>query len=187
MNKLLLGFLIVSTNFCFGQIKNDRYVINEPANLVISSLNFKNQDEIIGKLSSGETVKILKKYLQMKLIIQSNSDYEILKVIDDKVEENDIDQIPFLELYEYDFNADGNKELLVVTSPDAKSFNSLEIYKHNSIYVKKVGNISLGISATFDKNLMSIYSGARDSHINFLFLENRFWKLAWHNPEGKEE
>lgn len=187
MHKITLSLLLFFNSvLSFSQIVY-RYEIERPANLVISSISFKNEEEISAKLSSGETVQIIKQHLHLKMIVKGKSNNEILKEVPYKAGEKNQDEITLLELYEYDFDSDGEKELLVITSLDANSFNSLEIYKHNAGFVKKVGNFSMGISASFDKNLLSVYSGIRDSHINFLYLDNQFWKLNWHNPNGEEE
>lgn len=170
------------TQVVFGQIINDRFEVKEPAKLIISSSNLDNHDYISGTLSSGELIVLKIRNLDLQMSVETDKEKTFLKTVSYDTNSSGNSEIPILELYEYDFNNDGNKEIIIACSLNINTFPTLEVFKHKETLIKRIGLFEMGLYATFKDNVISVYNGIRDNHINFIFFEDSFWQMNYHNP-----
>lgn len=90
--------------------------------------------------------------------------------------------IPSISVYEYDFDNDGQKELLVVEASDFM-YNTVWIYKYTSGLSELVGEFYAQQKVILEKNRIILPVGSQGIFTEYIYENNSFYELKLHNPD----
>jgi hypothetical protein len=90
--------------------------------------------------------------------------------------------IPSISVYEYDFDNDGQKELLVVEASDFM-YNTVWIYKYTSGMSELVGEFYAQQKVILEKNRIILPVGSQGIFTEYIYENNSFYELKLHNPD----
>ncbi|SCY98261.1 hypothetical protein [Flavobacterium caeni] len=169
MNKVVILFLtFLLSNSISAQ--ESRYNIDNSAKLILSSSKLKNDIEISSSLNSSEKISIRWKAMNYNIVLLNSKNEEYIKSFDD--EKSNI-----VDIYEYDFDKDNNKELIIINSL-SEGYGKIYILRRNGLFVKECGTIDLGIGITIDNSIFKVFTGVRDYSQDYIYLDNKIWKLC---------
>lgn len=181
MKKLiyLFAFFLIST-ITYGQTE-ERFKVKGTAKL-IASWTGKTPNDASGTLASGDKVSIMARQIGIGVTVIHNN---VGKQLVETGGEYDF-EVTIIKVYEYDFDNDGQKELIVIHSPEF-SLVTVEVFKYSEGLAERVGNFNGQFEIILDKNTIYLPYGSQGLGDEFLFKSGAFFELVYHNPDKKDK
>jgi hypothetical protein len=170
--KLTIALLFAVTLF-YGQ-KDDLFKLTGPAKL-IGSWAGEQKTPITFTSSALDNFKIYEGQQGMMLMVSYKNTSALLEQAEGPG--------CGIKVYEFDFDGDKEKEIIVF-SHDASNA-SCKIYKMSKGLVKIIGNFRPQFEVVVSKDFISFPYGGQGLSTDFLFKNDAFFELIYHNPNGK--
>jgi hypothetical protein len=180
MKLMLITFLAISHSL-FTFADGPPFEVTGGAKLIASWNPYDDLNKVSGKLSSGDEIVISN--VQNGITVQS---------FHRKLENNlwamaveGYDDLIMVNVYEYDFDNDGEMELMVVYSTDyASSF--IQIFRYSNGLKELIGDFMGQSLISLEANLISLPYGSQGLVNEFIYRNGSFYELTYHNPLGKD-
>ncbi len=180
MKKLipLFAFFLIST-IAYGQTE-ERFKVKGTAKL-IATWTGKNPNGASGKLSSGDKVSIMRRQNGIGVsVIHNNVGKQLVKILENNLE------VTIIKVYEYDFDKNGQKEIIVIHSP-IFSFLTVEVFKYSGGRAERIGNFNGQFKIILDENNIYLPYGSQGLCNEYEFHSGAFFELIYHNPDNKDK
>ena len=183
MKKLLAALvLLLLITPTFGQ-EEERFTLEGKAKL-ITTWQSKSLKSVDAKLSSGDAIRIILIPQNDAASIQA---YHKNLVADlGEIDYSDDLQDWVVKIYEYDFDRDGEKELIIAKSFDF-SFLTVEVYRYSNGLATRVGNFNAQFTIILDKNNISFPIGSQGYVEEFFYRDGIFYEPVPHNPDNNDQ
>jgi len=187
-----LSLELIEMEVTLGSVNNDaeKLEVTDNFNEIFSNFELVGDAKLVaswhggyspkndGVLSDQSKISIKPSQTTMSVYITSHqSKYRIFNEGDGEALE-DIG----MEIYEYDFDNDKNKELVVVYSTEY-SIVEIFIYRNQNGFTEKVAHFHAQFKMVLDKNTVIIPIGFQGLGREYIYLKNSFYKLNWHDPK----
>jgi hypothetical protein len=181
MKKLiyLITFFLIST-IVYGQTE-ERFEVKGPAKL-IATWTGKTPNGASGTLTSGDKISIMTRQIGVGVTVIHNN---VGKQLVETGGENDSEVVTIIKVYEYDFDNDGQIEIIVIHSPES-ALVTVEVFKYSGGLAERVGNFNGQFEIILDKNTIYLPYGSQGLGYEFLFKSGAFFELVYHNPDKKD-
>jgi len=175
---IVLLFLISST--LFSQNRNSDYIKVNGTGTLISSWKGSDSEDIWGVLANGNKISISKKQSFIYVTVYATNVGTHLIALD---LENDEIKDTLVKVYEYDFDKNGGKELVVIYST-AFSFLNVEVFRFVSGISERIGNFKGQFEVYLENDTVFLPIGSQGIGDEFMYKDYSFYKLILHNPEN---
>ncbi len=159
----------------------ERFTVKGRAKLV-AAWPGKTPKEVSGTLTSGDKLAIYTR--QMEIYVTSIHNKVGKQLVVTGTDES-LDSI-IIEVYEYDFDNDGQKEIIIIYSPEF-SITTVEIFKYSGGLAERVGNFDAQFEIHLDKNTISLPYGSQGLAKEYLYKSGGFFQLVYHDANNKDE
>ena len=171
----LLSTLILNNAFCQD---NSRINLKGSAKL-LSTWSWKTDKTVNSLLASGDKLTVK---------MQSQTGIEVLlthKNIPEKLISIDESEDLFIQCFEYDFDNDGNKEIIIASSPEFAALN-VNVFKYSKGLYELVGKFGSMNEIILEKNVILLPMGSQGLGSEFCFRNGTFYELIYHDPKPKK-
>jgi predicted small secreted protein len=134
----------------------------------------------LGTLSSGDKVEITTR--QVGVFVSIYHKKMVKQIVATGGEEFVLSTV--VKVYEYDFDKDGQQEIVVIHSPEY-SIATVEVFRYQSGMVERVGKFNGQFDIVIDANTITLPYGSVGLGDTFIYLNGAFFGLVYHDPEGK--
>lgn len=179
-NLFFLSTALLLTLMGHGQ-ETARFEVSSNAKLV-SSWSGEDTQNASGTLANGD--KIIVTTNEVEILVELIHDEERTTLL--VTGEQDAMETTELKVYEYDFDQNGDKELLVVDSPDF-SLAYVKVYNLSDGTVELVGNFFGQFYIDLDNNILSLPIGSQGLADEYIYLGGVFYTLHYHDPIIEDE
>ncbi|MFM1999323.1 MAG: hypothetical protein RL204_1270, partial [Bacteroidota bacterium] len=174
--KLLsIIFIVFLSLVATSQVK-ERFTVKGSAKL-IASWTGQNGKDASGVLSTGDKITI--NYIKTGIYVTAthkNVAKQILALIGfEKVPSTEI------KIYEYDFDSDGQQEIIIVHSPDLAT-SITEVFTYSNGLAKKVGKFNGEYDIILEKNSVSFPLESKGPTKEYIYKNSSFYELVYHDP-----
>ncbi len=170
--SILLGFLFLSI-IIFGQ-EEDRIVVKGSPKF-LSKWSWANDSPITSLLNSGDKLTIkLATQSGIEVTTTFNNINKQLLILEE-------DENLVISCYEYDFDKDGNKEIVVIVSPDYAILN-IYVFKYSKGLSELIGNFGGQFEIIFEQDLMILPFGSQGLASEYIYRSGAFFELIYHDP-----
>lgn len=173
--------MFISGFTTFSQ-EEGRFEVSENAKL-IATWSGDNLNNVTGNLSNGNRISVITNEVEILVDLIENGKSQTILVTggSDALESTE------LKIYEYDFDKNGEKELIIVDSPDF-SVSYVKVYNISEDMVELVGNFFGQFYVDLDNNIISLPIGSQGLAEEYIYLGGVFYELHYHDPmmEGEE-
>lgn len=167
--------LICLTTSLSAQVEQ-RFKVKGNAKL-IATWSGKSPSNATGTLTSGDVISITTKQISFYVdVVRNNIKKQLVSSGGDDVIESTVVQV-----YEYDFDSDGQKEIVVIHSPEY-SILTVEVFRYSSGLAERVGNFNGQFNIVLDKNTISLPYGSQGLSEDYVFIGGSFFSLVYHDP-----
>ncbi len=168
----LLSTLILNNAFCQD---NTRINLTGSAKLLIT-WSWNTDKAVNCVLANGDKLTVkMQTQTGIEVLLTHNNISKRLISIDESEELS-------IKCYEYDFDNDGNKEIIIASSPDFAALNVM-IFKHGKGLYELVGNFGSMNEIILNKNVISLPMGSQGLGSEFCFRNGSFYELIYHDPK----
>lgn len=176
---LILAFTVTTSLFTFA-IDGSPFEVIGGAKLIATWNTDGESDLVKATLSSGDDITISTK--QGALVVQAIHKKlgKELVVIDDYAE-----QSMQVSVYEYDFDKDGETELMVVDSPEFSIVN-IHVFRYSNGLTELVGNLFGQFLISLEEDIISLPFGSQGLTDEYLYRNGSFFNLIYHDPLNRE-
>lgn len=181
MKKLIIIWAIILFAITsFGQTE-ERFSVKGTAKLIVTWKGETPKD-VSGILSSGDKISISMRQVGIYVdVIHKNIGKQLVSAGGEDVLESTI-----IKVYEYDFDSDGQKEIIVIHSPEF-SIAAIEVFKYSGGLSERVGNFNGQFDIVLDKNTIYLPIGSQGIGNEYLYKDGAFFELVFHDPDNVEE
>jgi hypothetical protein len=170
----IFTILLLSTTV-YGQTE-ERFKVKGTAKL-IATWTGKTLNDAYGSLTSGDKVSITRGQIGIYVTVSHNNvGKKLVAKGGEDVLENTI-----IKVYEYDFDSDGQKEIIVIHSPEF-SFVTVEVFKYSGGLVERIGNFNGQFDIMLDQNTIYLPYGSQGLYDGYLYKSGVFFELRYHDP-----
>jgi hypothetical protein len=175
----ITAFLFLSTGI-YGQ-SEERFIVKGTAKL-IATWSGKTLYDASGTLASGDKISITTRQIGIYVnVIHNNVGKQLVTTGGEDVLESTI-----VKVYEYDFDSDGQKEIIVIHSPEF-SIVTVEVFRYSAGLTERVGNFNGQFDVILEKNSIYLPYGSQGLGVEYLYMNGAFFELVYHDPDQKEE
>ncbi|MES2554968.1 MAG: hypothetical protein V4604_02400 [Bacteroidota bacterium] len=179
--KVVLTIVLAISNSIFSfALDGPPFEVIGGAKLIVS---FNVEDEaasVKGKLSSGDEIIISARQNTLSIqAIHHKMGKELLAIEDYEA------QSLLISVYEYDFDKDGEMELIVVDSPDYSIVN-IHIFRYSNGLTELVGNLFGQFLISLEDNVISLPFGSQGLTDEYIYRSGAFYNLVYHDPENRD-
>ncbi|MDH4473674.1 MAG: hypothetical protein QE487_13780 [Fluviicola sp.] len=180
MKVILATIMVISYSFSAFAIDGTPFEVIGGAKLIATWNSDGESDLVKGKLSSGDEIIISTK--QSALVVQAIHKKlgKELVVIDDYSE-----QSMMVSVYEYDFDKDGETELMVVDSPEFSIVN-IHIFRYSNGLTELVGNLFGQFLISLEDDIISLPFGSQGLTDEYLYRNGSLFNLIYHDPLNRD-
>ena len=180
MKTILTTVFAVATSLFTFAIDGPPFEVIGGAKLIATWNTDGESDLVKGTLSSGDDIIISTK--QGALVVQAIHKKlgKELVVIDDYSE-----QSMQVSVYEYDFDKDGETELMVVDSPEFSIVN-IHIFRYSNGLTELVGNLFGQFLISLEDNIISLPFGSQGLTDEYLYRNGSLFNLIYHDPLNRD-
>jgi len=181
IKKLIyIATMILLMTKSYGQTV-DRFKVKGTAKLIATWAG-KTSNDASGTLTSGDKISITTRQIGIYVIlIHNNVGKQLVSTGGDDILESTV-----VKVYEYDFDSDGQKEIIVIYSPEF-SLVTIEVFKYSGELVERVGNFEGQYDIVLDKNTIYLPFGSQGLGNEYLYKGGAFYKLTYHDPNNKDK
>ena len=181
MKKLMfIATVLLFVTTAYGQTE-ERFKVKGTAKL-IATWTGKTPNDASGTLTSGDKISITTRQIGIYVtVIHNNIGKQLVVTGGDDVLENTI-----VKVYEYDFDSDGQKEIIVIHSPEY-SVATVEVFKYSGGLAERVGNFNGQFDIILDKNTIYLPYGSQGLGDEYLYKSGAFFELVYHDPDKKDK
>lgn len=164
--------------FAFGQTKEmERFTVKGTAKL-IATWTGKTPNDASGTLTSGDKIQIQSRQIGVRVLaIHNNVGKQLVQAGGEDIKDE------IIKVYEYDFDTDGQKEIIVIHSSEF-SVTTVEVFKYSGGLAERVGNFNAQFDIVLDKNTIYLPYGSQGLGDEYLFKSGAFFELVYHNPNN---
>lgn len=180
MKVILATLMVISYSLCAFAADGPPFEVIGGAKLIATWNSDGESDLVTGKLSSGDQITISTQ--QSALVVQAIHKKlgKELVVIDDYSE-----QSMQVSVYEYDFDKDGETELMVVDSPEFSIVN-IHIFRYSNGLTELVGNLFGQFLISLEDDIISLPFGSQGLTDEYLYRNGSLFNLIYHDPQNKD-
>src|SRR5690554_6557523 len=172
MNIMKKHFLFVFTIFSSLLIQGQTFEVNGDVKL-IATWSRSTSDEVYGLLSSGDKLTIKVRQVTIDVFVtHKNLGRRLASIYD-----GDYADEFFIKVYEYDFDNDGQKEIIIAYY-DTGASTIVEVFRYSNGLSERVGNFGAQYQITIDKNTIDIPNGTYRYSDEYLYKRGSFFKLV---------
>ncbi len=91
----------------------------------------------------------------------------------------------FIQCFEYDFDSDGSKEIIIASSPDFAVLN-VYVFKYSNGLNELVGSFGSTYEIILKKNVILLPLGSQGLGSEYCYREGVFYELIYHDPKSTE-
>ena len=171
-------FLFVFTIFSSLLIQGQTFEVNGDAKLITTW--FRSKPKEVGELlSSGDKLSIRRGQSTTDVFVFYKNSGRRLASIDD----GDYADEFFIKVYEYDFDNDGQKEIIIAYY-DAGASTIVEVFRYSNGLSERVGKFYAQLEMTVNKNSLHIHHalGRKNLDNEYIYKYGSFYELIYHNP-----
>mgnify|MGYP001255508056 CR=1 FL=1 len=172
MKKLIyIATIVFLATSAYGQTE-ELFKVKGAAKL-ISTWTSKTPNDTSGTLASGD--KISFETIQSSIIV---------RVIHNKFSKWLVglsDENAIVKVYEYDFDNDGQNEIIIIYSP-GYTIVTIEVFRYSGGLAERVGNFAGQFEIVLDKNTISMPFGSQGIPDEYLYRDGVFYNLVQHDP-----
>ncbi|ASS48760.1 MAG: hypothetical protein A3D31_06550 [Candidatus Fluviicola riflensis] len=184
MKLILITILAITHSFFTFALDGPPFEVIGGAKL-IASLNIENEETLAkGTLSTGEEIIISNGDIlfSVKLNVSSMGSFPLMS----KLKSEDYGGNPLLiSVYEYDFDKDGEMELMVVHSA-GDYFVELEIFRYEKEEPQLVGSLFGQFLISLEDNVISFPYGSQGLTDEYIYRNDAFYNLVYHDPKNRD-
>lgn len=176
--KTILATLLAFSCSCFTfALDGPPFAVVGDAKL-IATFNVADDPVLVkGTLSSGDEITI--STLQSALVVRANHN----KLANEVYTIEDASETILISVYEYDFDKDGEMELLIVDSPDFYAVN-VHVFRYSNGLKEMVGNLFGQFLISLEDNVVSMPYGSQGLTDEYIYRNGAFYHLVYHDPEN---
>ncbi len=176
--SIVTVILFIASSYCQAE---ERFKIKGTAKL-IAVWDGETLNDALGTLASGDKISIAtREEVGVYVNVVRNNVTKQLVAIEGSEE---VLEKTVIKVYEYDFDSDGQKELIVVHSPEF-SITTVEVFRYSGGLVERVGNFSGEIDILLDKNTIHLPYGSQGLSNGYHYRDGAFFELIYHDPNKK--
>ncbi len=180
MQKLIIIVIVfLSSISSYGQ-KEERFELKGAAKL-IATWTGELANDASGVLSCGDQISISTRQIGIYVNVIHNNIWKELFTTGGE----DILVSTIIKVYEYDFDSDGQNEIIVVNSPEY-SLLTVEVFKYSGGLKERVGKFIGQFDIVLDKNTVFLPFGSQGMGAEYLYKNGSFFELIYHNPDKEE-
>ena len=153
------------------------------ATKLIATWSGKTQDDVSGTLVSGDEIIIRIGEYGVGVWTLHN---DVLKELVSPAygEGEDMGKV-IVKAYEYDFDDDGQNEIIIIRSPDF-ALLTVEVFRYCSGLTERVLCLNGSCDVWFEKNSIRLPMGRYGIGNEYIFINDSFYELVFHDPSPKE-
>ncbi|HTA84194.1 MAG TPA: hypothetical protein VK783_14715 [Bacteroidia bacterium] len=184
MKKLFVAiFAILYFSHSFGQ-KVAPIIVNGKAKLIATWNSKTSKKAIKNLLDNGDTL-IMKLWQTVYIAVKHGKEETEIERISELNEEGGLhSDSTVIEVYEYDFGDNGEKEIIVAYC-SVFSLLHAQVFRQSGSLVKLIGNFSGQFEINLNKNIISFPIGSQGISNDYLYKDGAFFQLAYHDPNKK--
>ncbi len=134
-----------------------------------------------GKVNSEDEVSIIVHQNQIGIsLIHNNKATKLESIYDENLPDSTFE----VEVYAYDFDKDGQKEIVVIYAPES-SFSYVKVFKYLKSFSELVGNFEGQSTIIIEDNTIVLPYGGQGLYSEYLYKDNNFFELKYHSPSNK--
>jgi hypothetical protein len=176
MKTLLSIIFIVFLSIDGYSQANDRFIVKGSAKL-IATWTGENLNDASGVLSSGDKITITTRQVGIYITaFHKNVGKQLLATGGENELPNTI-----VKVYEYDFDGDGQQEIMIVHSPEF-SIATVEVFNYSNGLSEKVGKFNGQFDIILEKNTIYLPYGSQGLGNEYIYKNRAFFELVYHNP-----
>jgi hypothetical protein len=169
---LLLSILILNKGF--GQDKS-RIFLKGNAKL-LTTWSWKTEKSVSSLLASGDKLTVkMQAQLGIEVLLTHKNIPKRLISIEESEE-------LYIQCFEYDFDGDGSKELIIASSPDFAALN-VYVFKYSNGFSELVGNFGSTFEIILEKNVILLPLGSQGLGNEYCYRNGAFYELIYHDPK----
>ncbi len=138
---------------------------------------------VSGRLNSGAKLVIVTNQIGLSVTAIHNNIGKQLVTIGE--EEESLENM-IVKAYEYDFDDDGLKEIIIIYSPQF-SERKIEVFKYSSGLAERVGKFDAQFQIYIEENIISAAIGFQGIANEYIYKWGNFYELVYHNPEDEDD
>ena len=180
MKLILTTFLAISYSF-FTYADGPPFEVTGGAKLIASWNPYDEVNTVSGKLSSGD-----------EIVISNWQNAITVKSVHNKIgndiwamEVEEYDDLILINVYEYDFDKDGEMELMVVNSPDYWS-SFIHVFRYSNGLKELVGDFIGQFLISLEDNVVSLPYGSQGLFNEYIYRNGAFYNLVYHDPASND-
>ena len=175
--KALTGFLFTCLFMATAQADGPIFHVFGDARLIASWNYDSGAADASGYLSNGD--QLLLRSQQMSIGISA-----VHKNIGKQLAYIDQESAASAEIavYEYDFDKDGDPEIMIVDSPEYSIVN-IRIFRYSNGLAELVGHFSGQFAIHLEGNSISLPYGSQGLSSDYIYRGGAFFELVYHSPE----
>lgn len=167
----LLSTLFLNNAFC----QDDTRISLKGSAKLLLTWSWKTDKTINSVLASGDKLTVkMKSQAGIEVLLTTKN---IAKRLISIAESEDL----FIQCYEYDFDSDGKKEIIIAYSPDLAALNVM-IFKYSNGLYELVGNFGSMNEIILNKNVILLPMGSQGLGSEFCYRNGSFYELIFHDP-----
>lgn len=133
----------------------------------------------LGKVNSEDEVSIAVHQNQIGIsLIHNNKSTKLESIYDEHLPDSTFE----VEVYAYDFDKDGQKEIVVIYAPEMIS-TTVKVFKYLKGFTELVGNFSGQDRIIFKDNTIVLPYGGQGLYSEYLYKDEVFYELKYHSPQ----
>ena len=175
MKTIITLALLLVLNVTNAQ-DNSRISLKGNAKL-LTTWSWKTEKSVSNLLSSGDRITVkMQTQAGIEVLLTHNNVVKQLLTINESEE-------LFIQCFEYDFDNDGRKEIIIASSPDFAALN-VYVFNYSNGLNELVGNFGSTFEIILNKNVILLPLGSQGLGSEFCYRNGAFYELIYHEPNS---
>lgn len=178
-----VAIVLTMTVCCSSRTKTSKSFINfseeKPKLITIWSESVSDGKKVVGKLTCRDEISVGFAQTGVDVTIYHKKVGNIITSV----------EAGYVEVYEYDFDNDGQEEIMVFSAPSLDDFLlTVQVFRYSNGLLEKVGKFQeLTKEFILKKNRFSyIFGGAFLRSRDYIYEDGSFFELVYHDPNAED-